>query len=50
MHHLRLGDAHYKVARYRDAEAQYAAALRLGEPRARWRLEKTRSKLGRAGG
>lgn len=46
-HRLRLGDAYYKVARYRDAETQYAKALGFGESRAQWRLEKARKKLGK---
>ncbi|MEM6293349.1 MAG: protein kinase [Myxococcota bacterium] len=46
-HRLRLGDAYYRTRKYANAEKEYAAAARLGDDRARWRLEKTREKLGR---
>jgi tetratricopeptide (TPR) repeat protein len=44
-HRLRLGDAYFKIARYEDAETEYAKAVRLGDSRARWRLQKTRKRL-----
>ncbi len=43
---LRLGDAYYKVHRYRDAQAAYAKALELGDATAQARLDKIRAKLG----
>ncbi len=45
-HQLRLGDAYYRTHKYLEAEAAYAAAARLGDDRAKWRLERTREKLG----
>ncbi len=44
-HHLRLGDAYYKVSRFTEAQTEYAAAHRLGDARARWRLDKVRKKV-----
>ncbi len=44
-HHLRLGDAYYKVLRTADARKQYEKALALGDERARWRLEKVAASL-----
>jgi tetratricopeptide (TPR) repeat protein len=46
VHRLYLGDAYYKVLRYRDALDQYELALALGEDRADWRIAKVRQKLG----
>ena len=46
-HRLRLGDAYYRTRKYANAEKEYAAASRLGDDRARWRLDKTREKLSR---
>lgn len=45
-HQLRLGDAYYRTHKYVQAETAYAAASRLGDERAKWRLERTREKLG----
>ena len=44
-HRLRLGDAYYKVLRMTDARTQYKKALRLGDERARWRLDKVAAAL-----
>ena len=46
LHQLRLGDAYYRTRKYVQAEAAYAAAARLGDERAKWRLERAREKLG----
>ncbi|MGH1345862.1 MAG: protein kinase domain-containing protein [Nannocystales bacterium] len=45
-HQLRLGDAYYRTHKYVKAESAYAAASRLGDERAKWRLERAREKLG----
>ena len=45
-HQLRLGDAYYRTHKYVKAEGAYAAASRLGDERAKWRLERAREKLG----
>jgi tetratricopeptide (TPR) repeat protein len=41
-----LGDAYFKVFRYKDAVTQYKRAEQLGHPEARSRLQKVESKLG----
>jgi tetratricopeptide (TPR) repeat protein len=43
---INLGDAYYKVLRYRDALEQYEKAERLGSSKARARIERVQSKLG----
>ena len=43
---LKLGDAYFKVLRYRDALTQYEEAQKLGESRAEQRIAKVRAKLG----
>jgi serine/threonine protein kinase/tetratricopeptide (TPR) repeat protein len=43
---LKLGDAYFKVLRYRDALDQYEQAKKLGSIRAEARIAKVRSKLG----
>ena len=45
-HQLRLGDAYYRTHKYAEAEKAYAAAAKLGDDRAKWRLERAREKLG----
>jgi hypothetical protein len=45
-HQLRLGDAYY-TRKYAPAERAYAAAAKLGDERAKWRLDRAREKLGR---
>jgi len=45
-HQLRLGDAYYRTHKYVKAKSAYAAASRLGDERAKWRLERAREKLG----
>ncbi|MBV1857623.1 MAG: protein kinase [Nannocystaceae bacterium] len=45
-HQLRLGDAYYRTHKYVKAQSAYAAASRLGDERAKWRLERAREKLG----
>ncbi len=45
-HHVRLGDAYYRLARYQDARAQYVTAQKLGSSMARRRL----AALERSGG
>ncbi|MCR9160865.1 MAG: protein kinase domain-containing protein [Nannocystaceae bacterium] len=45
-HQLRLGDAYYRTRKYAEAEKAYAAAKKLGDTRAKWRLERAREKLG----
>jgi len=45
-HQLRLGDAYYRTHKYTLAEKAYAAASKLGDKRAKWRLERAREKLG----
>ncbi len=42
---VRLGDAYYKVQRYREAETAYAKAAELGDGSASSRLEKVRTKI-----
>jgi tetratricopeptide (TPR) repeat protein/predicted Ser/Thr protein kinase len=44
---IRLGDAYFKLFRYKDAEKQYKAASRLGHRDARGRIDKLNKKLGR---
>jgi len=46
-HQLRLGDAYYRTHKYAQAEKAYAAAKRLGDARAKWRLQRAREKLGK---
>ena len=46
-HQLRLGDAYYRTRKYTAAEKAYAKAARLGDERAKWRLERAREKLGK---
>ena len=43
---LKLGDAYYKVLRYKDALEQYEEAKRRGSTRADSRIDKVRGKLG----
>lgn len=43
---IHLGDAYFKVFRYREAKAQYRRAQALGHRDAKARLKKVRSKLG----
>jgi tetratricopeptide (TPR) repeat protein len=43
---IHLGDAYFKVFRYKDAVAQYKRAEQLGHAEARSRLQKVESKLG----
>jgi len=43
---LKLGDAYFKVLRYRDALKQYQEAKKLGSERAEERITKVKSKLG----
>jgi tetratricopeptide (TPR) repeat protein/tRNA A-37 threonylcarbamoyl transferase component Bud32 len=43
---IHLGDAYFKVFRYKDAVAQYRRAEQLGHSEARSRLQKVESKLG----
>ncbi len=43
---LKLGDAYYKVLRYRDAKEQYEKAKDLGSSKADSRLSKVNAKLG----
>ena len=43
---IKLGDAYYKVLRYKDAKAQYQKAKDLGAKRAKDRLAKVNAKLG----
>jgi serine/threonine protein kinase/tetratricopeptide (TPR) repeat protein len=43
---LKLGDAYFKVLRYRDALQQYKEAKKLGEKRAEERITKVKAKLG----
>ncbi len=45
-HQLRLGDAYYRTHQYAKAEKAYAAAAKLGDERAKWRLKRAREKLG----
>ena len=45
-HQLRLGDAYYRTHKYAEAEKAYAAASKLGDSRAKWRLERAQEKLG----
>ncbi len=42
---IHLGDAYFKVFRYKDALAQYGRAQELGHPEARSRIQKVESKL-----
>jgi tetratricopeptide (TPR) repeat protein len=43
---IKLGDAYYKVLRYKDALTQYEKAKSLGATKAKARIEKVKSKLG----
>ncbi|MEE9386314.1 MAG: protein kinase [Nannocystaceae bacterium] len=43
---LKLGDAYYRVLRYRDALTQYTKAATLGLPRAQQRIAKVKAKIG----
>jgi tetratricopeptide (TPR) repeat protein len=45
-HRVKLGDAYFKVLRYRDARKAYAKAVDLGARDAQWRLDKVNKKLG----
>lgn len=45
-HQLRLGDAYYRTHKYAEAKKAYAAAAKLGDSRAKWRLERAQEKLG----
>ncbi|MCA9648256.1 MAG: protein kinase [Myxococcales bacterium] len=44
---IHLGDAYFKVFRYQEARAEYRKADELGNPDAKARLQKVKSKLGR---
>lgn len=43
---VKLGDAYFKVLRYRDARSAYRKAKDLGSKDADWRLDKVQKKLG----
>jgi tetratricopeptide (TPR) repeat protein len=43
---IKLGDAYYKALRYHDAKAEYEAAAKLGDSRAKGRLDKIAQTLG----
>ena len=43
---IKLGDAYFKVLRYRDALKQYQSAKKSGESRADARIQKVQAKLG----
>ena len=43
---LNLGDAYYKVLRYRDALKEYQKAKELGSKRAAARIDKVKAKIG----
>ena len=43
---LKLGDAYFKVLRYRDALEQYEKAKAKGSKRAQARIDKVRAKTG----
>ncbi len=43
---LKLGDAYFKVLRYKDALSQYEEAHEMGEARAEQRISRVKSKLG----
>lgn len=43
---IKLGDAYFKVLRYRDALAQYERAAKAGSSKAQSRIAKVREKLG----
>lgn len=45
-HQLRLGDAYYRTRKYAEAKKAYAAAAKLGDKRAKWRLDRAQEKLG----
>ncbi len=47
IYRIHLGDAYFKVFRYKDAVEHYQRAEQLGQPEARARLEKVQSKLGK---
>ena len=44
---IHLGDAYFKVFRYREAKEEYRKANELGHSEARARLKKVDSKLGK---
>jgi hypothetical protein len=44
---IQLGDAYFKVLRYTDARTHYEKAEALGDSRARERLKRLESKLGK---